>query len=176
MKKGFTIVELLVSIGIVALLSAVMLTYSRTGERQIIIFKEQAKIIGVLSRAKSLSIAAFGDTGTNVPCGWGVHFDSLGMIMTVFKDLPSDLNMGCLSANNIYDGSSDEKFEEIKLDNKAIKFGELQLSDIIFIPPDPLIIIDNNLSKTEALIKIKTIDDQSERIIKITNAGQITSQ
>ncbi len=84
--------------------------------------------------------------------------------------------MDCLDVDNSYTASlPSEKIEEIFLD-KTIKFSELGVYSVIFIPPDPKVIIDNDISKNEGLIKISTIDNLAERIIKITNAGQITTQ
>ena len=44
-RKAFTLIELLVVLGVTVGLSAVLITYSRTGERQIILFPQHAKII-----------------------------------------------------------------------------------------------------------------------------------
>ena len=74
MNKGFTTIEMLVVIGVMALMSSVLMVYGRTGERQINLFKEQARIISALSRAKYLSVSTFGKT--DVPCGYGVHFEA----------------------------------------------------------------------------------------------------
>lgn len=166
-QKGFTTIEMLVIIGVLSLLSATLLVYSRAGERQITLFKEQAKIIGVLTKAKSLSVAAFGKTG--VPCGYGVHFETPRTYL-IFKDLADD----CLLADKKYSGTS-EIFESFQLDSLTV-FDSLVLTDIVFIPPNPTVILDNDFSKTEALIKIKTTDGKGERIIKINNGGQITTQ
>ncbi|HDH31342.1 MAG TPA: prepilin-type N-terminal cleavage/methylation domain-containing protein, partial [Candidatus Wolfebacteria bacterium] len=54
-NSGFTLIELLIVIGIITLLSTMAIFYSHTGERQIILFQEQVKILNAISRAKSLS-------------------------------------------------------------------------------------------------------------------------
>ena len=164
-QKGFTTIEMLVIIGVLSLLSATLLVYSRAGERQITLFREQAKIVSILTRAKSLSVAAFGKIG--VPCGYGVHFETPRTYL-IFKDLADD----CSLADKKYSGTS-EIFESFQLDS-SLTFDILTLTDIIFIPPDPAVILDNDFSKTEALIKIKTINGNDEKIIKINNGGQIT--
>ena len=84
--------------------------------------------------------------------------------------------MGCFSIDGVYTATNlAEKQEEILLD-KTVKFKGFQSSDILFIPPDPFVVIDNNFLKTEVLIKIETVDGKSEKIIKVTNSGQITTQ
>ncbi|MDP1538756.1 MAG: hypothetical protein Q8M00_01875, partial [bacterium] len=67
-QRAFTTIEILVIIGILSLLSATLILYSRTAEHQIVLFKEQAKVISILSRAKSLSIVTYGKA--DVPCGY----------------------------------------------------------------------------------------------------------
>ncbi|MFH1346889.1 MAG: type II secretion system protein [Spirochaetota bacterium] len=166
-SRAFTMIETLVVIGIITLLSTTLIMYSRTGESQIVLFKEQAKVVALLIKARSLSIITFGDS--DIPCNYGVHFSSPDTVI-LFKEFSSE----CSNVNKIYD-SSEEKIEEIKLDS-AVKFGELELADVVFIPPDPQVIIDGDPSKQSALVKIKTVDGSAEKTIKITNAGQITTQ
>ncbi len=155
----------MVIIGILSLLSATLILYSRTGERQINLFREQARVISVLSRAKSLSIATFGQTG--VPCGYGIHFEAPSTFL-IFKDLAAD----CKASDRKYSGVS-EIHESFKLDSTVI-FDSLNLSDIIFIPPDPRVIISP--PQDEATIVIKTIDRSKSIIIKVTTAGQISTE
>lgn len=171
-QKGFSMTELLVVLALIAILAGSMVFYSRSIERQIIIFKEQIKIVSAIQKAKSLGLVAFLKTA-QAPCGYGVHFSMPDSII-IFKEISLSGDTKCLDTDAIYT-SPDENFEEIKLD-KTIKFTELGLNDIVFIPPEPIIIIDGQIFKNEALIKIKTIDNKGEKIIKVTNAGQITTQ
>ena len=117
---------MLVVIGVMALMSSVLMVYGRTGERQINLFKEQARIISALSRAKYLSVSTFGKT--DVPCGYGVHFEAPRTFL-IFKDLPSG---NCSLADKKYSGAG-EIFESFGLDS-VITFDQLTLSDIVFTP------------------------------------------
>lgn len=170
-NKGFSITELLVVFAIISILSGGMVLYNRAAERQIILFKEQIKVFSAIQKAKSLALGTFSTKQT--PCGYGVHFSESNSL-TIFKEISPSGGKNCLDTDSIYT-SPDEIFEEIKLD-KIVKFSALELSDIVFIPPDPTVIIDNDIFKDEALIKIKTSDNKGEKIIKVTNAGQITAQ
>ncbi len=161
---GFTIIEMLVIIGILSLLSATLILYNRTGERQIILFKEQARVISIISRAKSFSIATFGQPG--VPCGYGVHF-SAPRTFILFKDLAED----CQVTDKKYSDSA-EMVQSLELDS-AVTFDNLTLTDIIFIPPDPSVFITP--PQDQATIVIKTIDGASSAIIKVNNGGQIST-
>ena len=165
MNKGFTTIEMLVVIGIMALMSSVLMVYGRTGERQIILFKEQARIISALSRVKYLTVATFGKT--DVPCGYGVHFEA-PKIFLIFKDLA--VSGDCSLSDKKYSGA-DEIFESFNLDS-AVTFDQLTLSDIVFIPPNPSVVITPD--QEQATIIVKVVNIESSAAIKINNAGQIS--
>lgn len=171
--KGFTITELLITFAVISILSSGLVFYSRTAERQIILFKEQAKIISIIQKAKTLSFATYAQE--TVPCGYGVYFQQGLNKIILFQDISPSMNLDCLDIDNSYTASlPSEKIEEIFLD-KTVKFSELGIYNIIFIPPNPKVILDNDISKSEGLIKISTVDNLMERVIKVTNAGQITT-
>lgn len=172
MKKGFTLIEILISIGIVALLSSAMIAYNRVGERQIILFKEQAKVLGVISRAKTLSISTFGEIA--VSCGWGVHIDAGLNKFFIFKDIAA-VSGDCSTADKTYtETSSDELFESFDLDS-GVEFDSslTTLSDIVFIPPYFSVVINSDSVQDSAEVVIKTIDGGSSVAIKVNSAGQI---
>src|SRR3989344_9601663 len=168
-QSGFTLIETLVTLTITALLIGVLITYNRAGGLQIAVFKDQAKIINTLLRAKSLSLQIFTEA---VPaCGYGVHFDAANKIFLIFKDLADP----CSGSDNRYSGST-EDLEVISLDSQ-LKFSNLGLSDILFIPPEPLVVIDGDLGKTgDFLIEIDTLSGGSPKKIKINNFGQVSAQ
>ncbi len=170
-RSGFTMLELLVVIGTIIVLSSFAITYSRTGERQIILFKEQTSLVSLLIKARSLSFGAVSEAIP--PCDYGVNFGDPRKII-LFREYSPSNDPKCLDADRVY-SSGDEKIEEFALD-PMIKFSELGLTNVVFIPPNPKVLIDNDENKFEAFIKIKTINEPNEKIIKITNAGQITTQ
>ncbi len=162
-NRGFTVIEMLVIIGALSLISAILIVYIRTGGYQIILFREQAKIVSILSRAKYLAISTFGKAG--VPCGYGVHFEEPSTFF-IFKDLADD----CQVSDQKY-SETDAIYESFQLDPN-IKFDTLTLSDILFIPPDPSVVLTP--LQNEATIIIKTIKAENSATIKINNAGQIS--
>ena len=189
-NKGFTLIELIIVIGIIGVLTGSLAFYGRSAERQIILFRDQAKIIEALLRAKSLAISTYSEA--DAPCGYGVSFDPIlsNKTFVIFKDLADD--PACIDlvnplsdADNIYSGNymcdiSDpglnECVEKLTLDEKTIIFSNLTLRDIIYFPPNLDVIIDNNIARNTAEIKIQTFDGVSERKITITNNGQITTE
>lgn len=167
MARGFTIIEILVSLGIMAFLTSLLLLYSRTGERQIALFKEQAGLISAVLRAKSLAIQTFSEQAP--ACGYGIHFSAADNNFTLFKDSAPN----CEEANKAYDPGEALETHDLPTD---LKFSQLDLTDVVFIPPDPKTWLDRDISKKEALVKIGFADGTSEVIIKINNAGQVTTQ
>lgn len=167
-KKGFTILEMTVVISIMVLLSSFLILYSRTGENQIVLFRDQSRLITGLNRAKSSSIQSL--DASNPSCAFGVHFSKAENAFLIFRDLATD----CQNADHVYTDSG-ELFESYQL-SPRIKFGEVTLTDIVFIPPDPKTIIDNDSNKTEATIVLETLDGKASLKVKINNVGQITTQ
>lgn len=169
-KKGFTVLEMLVVISIMALLSSLLILYSRTGESQVILFREQSRLITALNRAKSLSIQLYNTPET--PCAFGVHFSQTGFL--IFRDLATD----CQNASHTYNDPS-ELFENYQLSSK-IRFKQLDpqltLTDIVFIPPNPKTLIDNDQNKADATVILETFNGNASVKVKVNNAGQITTQ
>lgn len=163
-NRGFTLIEMLFVLGIISVLSAILIVYSRAGEQQILVFRDQTKIINAVLRAKSLSLATFGKSG--VPCGYGVHFEKPRTFI-IFKDIADD----CSRTDHRY-SESNEIVESINLDS-ALSFSDLTFSDVLFIPPDPVVIIAPD--QNEASLMIKASKGAGSATIKITKAGQITS-
>lgn len=167
MNKGFTVIEMLVVISVIGLLlTTTMVFYGRTGERQIVLFREQTKILNILSRAKFLSVQTFGKMEP-VPCGYGVHFEEPQSVI-LFRDDAEN----CAQADNRYSADA-EKVESFILD-RAVVFESLPLSDVIFIPPNPTVVLTPE--QDQATIVIKTTDDKAKVSIKINNFGQISTQ
>lgn len=184
MKRGFTLIELAVTLGIMVLLTSILIIYSRASEDQIILFKEQAKVINAIMRAKSLAIQTFAEEGA--ACGYGIHIgyssgNKLNKLI-IFKDLPTVsedcIENGTYTGDKIYTPTNpDELFKEDALDERLEFLGIPR--DIVFIPPDPEVIINANPILPAMGIPIRIIDSpdpQPQVIIMVTNAGQITTQ
>lgn len=167
--QGFTLIEILVTVTITTLLSAILIGYSRVGNTQIILFKEQARIVNALLRAKSLSLQIF--TKQIPACGYGIHFDSAGRSFILFRDA-ADL---CSDSDNRYSGSAEDLGVQIL--DPQLKFSNLQLIDLLFIPPEPTVIIDGDSSKTgDFIIEIDTAAGGNPKKIKVNNFGQVSAE
>lgn len=164
-QSGFSFVEVLVATSIFALLSALLIAYNRAGEQHIAILKDQARAIGAILRAKSLAVDTY--LGGGKVCGYGIHFEIPGDFI-IFKDLAAD----CAVSDHKYSGE-DENFEANKL-SPNLKFSSLEVTDILFIPPDPKVILTPD--KTSGIIAISTEDRSATVKIKVNDFGQVSSE
>ena len=168
-RGGFTVVELLIIISVSALLMSMVIFYSRGGEKQIILLREQAKLVSTILRSKSLAIQTFAQPGR--ACGYGVHFIQNGPGGAGYI-LFNDLADNCSTSDRRYSGEAEDS-EKFLLDG-LLKFIQPVPEDILFIPPDPQVVLIPD--QLEAIITIASLDEQLSAKIKITNAGQVTIQ
>lgn len=174
-SSGFTLFEMLMSMSIISLIAATLILYTRTGEQQITLFKEQAKVLNMLVRTRNLGITSFIKSASStsfatssLPCGYGMHFEISGE-MTIFQDMASD----CALADHIYSGVA-EAFESSTL-AADISFDSLSLTDVVFVPPQPLVFITP--LQDQALITLTTGGvSPSTASVTVSTANQISIQ
>jgi len=176
--KGFTIIEMLVTMGVLTLLTSMILVYSRQGESLSNLIRDSDRLVFNLNQVKNLSLLTLrqGDSvdSQNI-CGWGIHFDS-GNSYKIFRDF---CNSG---TSNQYD--SGEETETITL-LKGVEIFKKNVDDIIFIPPEPRVKFINFMADdeedddTSAFIRMRlTGQDKNKPYyrIRINLAGQISKQ
>ncbi len=187
-RSGFTLVEVLVTMAILIIFSGVLVGYNQTSSRQLILISNQAKLVSLVSRAKNLSMSTilenFGGSynpGDPLTCAYGVHVDKTSGKIFIFRDLAVD----CDLSDKKYSGDNERsglkgEFDVFELDSKIAEFMPAtsdDLNDIIFIPPDPKVVINNDLTKLWAQIGLKLKNsDAGKIIIKINNVGQISTR
>lgn len=181
MKKlinGFTLIEMLTVLAITSFLAGTLILYSRRSESQIIVYKERAQLVSVLSRAKTLAVSGFLEGGISAiataPCGYGVHFEQDQKTYFLFKD---NLGQDGLCDNRYTDlsaGGQDEKTDSFEMRVPVI-FDPLTINDIVFVPPIPQVIIngDANILSGEINLRVSGTSDVSK--VRVTNTGQITT-
>jgi len=177
---GFTYLEMLIVISIIILFASFIITYNHISERQLIIIKDQARIVGALQKAKANALATFSDSG--VSCGFGVRFSTstIPNQMIIFKNTPLTTSTNtlplCLAMDHSYQPLILSSTTEVIYLDPDIRFSNVGSLDIFFVPPDPTIFIDNSSSTPSSLIEIVTVDGLATKAVKINNFGQITIQ
>ncbi len=180
-KNAFTIVEIMVVIGIMTLLTAVTISYSRDGERQIILYKDEAIITGLLNRAKSLTLQRYRNRDLDVTyetCAFGVRFELSGDFF-LFQDIGTG-DCGTEAGTNDYkytDGADPtEKLDSFKLDPRYYTFQGLpgEGMEILFIPPNLYASSTApNFGTDPAKIVLGSIEEPSLATISVSHTGQI---
>lgn len=179
--KAFTLIEMLVTLGIITALSSMILVYSRRSERVSNLIREGDHIVFELQRAQGLSMLVLqqDSSGEEQVCGWGIYVDQTNLPQeqfVLFSDLCTDTgSLGEAAGNGIYDDG--EEVETISL-LKGVEIFESNISSITFIPPEPRIKFYPDIGDgTNADIKIQLKNQPGVYYeIQVSEVGQIYKQ
>lgn len=146
--SGFTIMEMMVTMGVLTILGGILILYSRAGESTTVLLRELAKVSGDINRTKNLAIttATFIDKNGNKtnPCGYGVYFDLIQNHYIIFADLASD----CLTSPHLRDAEGNGDVEIISL-NTPLELKSAEPGQVFFLAPDPTVIFPDAATKME---------------------------
>jgi prepilin-type N-terminal cleavage/methylation domain-containing protein len=190
-RNGFTLVEILVVLGISALLSGMAIAYSNVSRNATALTVEEAKISQFILRAKSLAIATYGGTftsGSPVFCGYGVTFNlgATPQTYSIFAYSPVTAPTACPTGSSISSISSAQEIQyssgswHVPLTNGVRLLSQADsLVTILFYPPDPRIFLSHdNASFVSAPLKVhlQTTDGNNSANLSINAGGQILFQ
>ncbi|MFH1759097.1 MAG: type II secretion system protein [Patescibacteria group bacterium] len=171
MNRGFTLIESLVVISLLAIMTSLLVLYNRTGEKQLILIKEKAQIVSIILKAKNLSFGALvEDAGTEIVCGYGVYLE--GRQYFIYRDLAGDCALSDHRYTPDVDGILTNDSFTLPV---ALEFSELEMNDILFQPPTPDIFFDGSLALAAKTIKLADLERTIEAEIIINHAGQINT-
>ena len=166
MKKGFTLVELMVVIAIIALISVIVFANYREGEKQFSLQRSVHKLAQDIRRAQNMAMAAkeYSGCSTGYKYGYGIRLTTAGA-ETGHYILFAD-------CNNNEDYDSGEMVEDIEFESgveiKTLSGDPLRIT---FTPPDPTI---NIKPSDPASIQLGT--DSQTKTITVNNAGLIETE
>jgi prepilin-type N-terminal cleavage/methylation domain-containing protein len=177
--NGFTLIEMLVTLGIITMLSVMILAYSRQSESIANLIREGNRIVFEIQKAQSLSMLVLQEDSPNEKevCGWGIYLDRDNVPVekfVLFADFCDEFPGGELKGNDEYDESEGEKIEEIHL-LRGIEIFETNINSITFVPPEPKIkFLPDLFEGDNAIIKVrlKNLPDQYYEI-QISKVGQV---
>jgi len=176
LKKGFTFVEMMVSIGIITLLSIMVLAYNRRAETINNLVRSANKLVFELQRIQNQAMLVYqkeGEEGGSSEkiCGWGMYFGN-ALSPEKTEKIFSFVDL-CQNQDHKYT-SEEEKRESINL-MKNTEIFETNVNSIVFVPPEPRVYF-NPSDVNFAYIKIK-LENQTSLYpyyeIKVTKGGQI---
>lgn len=164
MEKAFTLVELLVVVGIISILTSSSIVYFRIGQKNYALQRSAQILASTIREAQEMAASAK-RMGNILPKGYGVY-------LKTFPDQKIIL-FGDLNGNNTY--QPQEKIKEIDLE-KGIEIYSISPNsplNIVFKPPLATVLIENNPNISQAQIKIRVKDGNFEKTIKVNRAGLI---
>lgn len=158
MKKGFSIIELVVSMSIFALLLAIVLIDFKSAQGKFALERTAYSLSKVARYAQELGMASQEVAGYIPSGGFGIYFSKTGTFNGVFADNDGD---GSLSSGEMY---YEFKFEKnIILKDLRYVSGYSESASVVFIPPDPQVSFYVKYGETE----IKLNPSIPEMIISI---------
>jgi len=117
---GFSLIETLVTLTIVVIILGITLAYNRSSGEKIVLYTEQAKVIGVLNRAKGFALEKY-KKNSILFCAFGAQFYANGSYNLVGVETP---NMGLCASGTVI------PIEEYFLDTR-IKFTSFPPSNMV---------------------------------------------
>ncbi len=179
-KFGFTLLEMIVVVGITTLLTGILIIYSNQSRSQILLNSEKAKVAQTILRSKSLALAGFTDPPSfPPPCSYGFFIDYSKSAYSLFEYTPS--NCADILNTSFIDKASPD-FRLFSTDslpkNLAFDLGVDRLGYVIFIPPDPDVLVfdeTGTLYFNPMAIYLKTQDGSLKTKININHqTGQLS--
>ncbi len=179
-KSGFTLVELLASFFIIALMTGIFLTNYRQGERQSdLILTGQLLVSDIrFAQANALGLVMYDDI---IPDGgWGVYFDKENSgEYKIFADTNENKLYNEGEADGEHGGMTMELSKSIVIENLVIidsSDNEIPVDKlhIVFLPPTPKTFINTKyIDYKRAVITLKEVSLEEEIKIKVNFAGLI---
>lgn len=172
MKKGFTLIEMMVSITVVGILSASVLLGWRPAQATFHLRQAAFQIAGDLRRTQQLSLSAHQFTCQTLPpesyTGFGLYFNTATPTSyQVFEN--------CSADNRTRDsGETQETLyfpADVTIKSLTQNGTSVDSLNVLFVPPNPDTYINETSSGTEA--EITLTNGTSTAVIKINNSGQI---
>lgn len=165
-SKGFTLAELLVVIGIIALISTVVFANYRQGEKHFSLQRASYALVQDIRSAQNMAMGARTVAGV-VPEGYGIYFNT---------STPTQYKIFADNGDGLYGGGDTDvttlQFESGIAITSLSTGGTLS---VVFFPPDPSVLISGNELITSASITIN-YEGGPARIISVNKAGLIQAQ
>lgn len=170
-RKGTTLFEIIIVLGLVAILGAATAVYNKGIQRQIVITREHATALSLFIRARSAGLTAPQGGVGELVCGYGVHIDAASRTFTYFKDLGDYAAQSCASATRAYE--SGETIDQRTLSN-AVTVTSDDVDDLVYVPPFGRVYMDGAEAQDTASVIITGVETGSSKGIRANAYGQIS--
>ncbi|MFH1769449.1 MAG: prepilin-type N-terminal cleavage/methylation domain-containing protein [Parcubacteria group bacterium] len=173
LNSGFSMMELIIVMAIIAIISTLMIVNFRGASRTKTAQKQIASIVlSDIRKMQSFALAGSQYDGNSV-CGYGIHYEDQ-QTYVLYAGRPDGND--CSFADRNYESGWDYIVDTEKLKNNNIEF-EDSFFDIFFESPHPITYIDGDIVISPAIMTFRTKDtvcgvDQCTSIV-ITLAGKL---
>jgi len=164
--KGFTLLEMMVSISIIALITAIFLVNYHSTNQVTSFANALQKLSSDIRVAQNNSLGSKDFNGTVPRGGWGAHFNMASSSQyIIFADI---------NGNGQYDAG-----EEYQITNFAQNVGISSTSpagpllDITFRPPDPTTLFNGTSTISNAAVNIKDTVNNLSKTVEVNFLGMI---
>jgi len=174
-KSGFTLVELIVSVAIIAMVTGIFLANYSSANRRSDLTMTAQKMVSDTRTAQNyaLGLARYGFSGSsNVPTGgWGVHIDLQAYGNNKYVIFADD------NQNGVYDnGEADIRYgaqvTTLPMNIIIDSVSSGTKADITFLPPDPVTTITGSVSTFKQVdIALKDTKTNSIKTVRINYLG-----
>ena len=177
-KPAFSLIELLVSIGIIVLISGLFLASYRTANKQAELTRSVSDLSSSYRKALNQTLGLTEFDGTVPEGGWGVHID-LNYDTTkyyVFADRDNNGQFDDGEVNQEAGGEIMNTPRNIDIDSIVINGTNVSYLDVIYIPPYPTIILyspDITGEITEAEITMLNSETGNTRAVEVNFLGLV---
>jgi type II secretory pathway pseudopilin PulG len=181
--QGFSLIELLVIIFIIALVTSIIIVNFRSGDKRKTLRIGTEEVVSLIKDAQNRALLGEAKKETLSQGGYGVYLTLNHPYCILFQDL---------NQNRKYDGPKDPPFNQERegLTNEYLEHLKIRKDliiqrilkdskvlrelEIVFVPPRPTIYYANatNVTKGEIFLGLENIEDQREIFINCLS-GQI---
>ena len=167
--KGFTLVELLVSIAIIGILTAAVVASSPAAKQGFAIMRSSQGLAQDIRRAQ-IKATAMKEIGGSSPKGYGIYLaTNASSSYILFADQ---------DGNHTYNDKEDILIETINLETD-VKISALSSGsslNIVFEPPNPTVWVNNSSSSFSTITLHLENNITKTREIFVNSSGLITTQ
>jgi prepilin-type N-terminal cleavage/methylation domain-containing protein len=139
-KKGFSLIELLVSLSIISILTVVFLANYRSANRRTDLVMAAQILVTDIRYAQSNSLGLVKYQGAIPSGGWGVYFSSSNTDNNryiIFADDNDNELYDAGEANESLGGRVVQLPDNIVIEHLSLGGGERSTANVTFLPPDP---------------------------------------
>jgi hypothetical protein len=173
MQRGSTLIEVLVAVGVSAMLTALVVVYGSGGRKTTSLYVDTVKLAQTILRAKSQAVLIYYNP-TNPVCGYGMRFFNDSQPAYALFRYAAAEGESCDSIPVV----DDTHYVEIQRFPLAagISFGASTTVDtILFVPPDPQTLLWKGVDhvRSSGAIELQVGSSTMKRSVTITTSGQI---